>query len=272
MKSDIQTVKNFWDSRPCNIKHSKKEIGTLEYFDEVEKRRYFVEPHIIEFAEFEKCDSKNILEIGCGIGTDSVMFSKNNANLTAVDLSEKSIEICKKRFEVLKLKGNFFCGDAENLSKIIPNNKYDLIYSFGVIHHTPNPEKIIEEIKKISNEDTIIKIMMYSKVSWKTIEFFLKFGWKFNFNLKKTIQFFAEAQLGCPVANVYTKRELENLLSDFKILKIEKKHIFQYNINYYKKGVLKKRLIFKLIPKKIFNWLESLLGWHYLITLKTKNI
>ena len=272
MKKDILTVKNFWDNRPCNIKHSKKEIGTIEYFDEVEKRRYFVESHILKFAEFENSNSKNILEIGCGIGTDSVMFSKNGANLTAIDLSEKSINICKKRFEVLNLNADFLCGDAENLSEIVPNKKYDLIYSFGVIHHTPNPEKIIEEIKKISHKDTIIKIMMYSKFSWKTFEFFLRYGWKFNFNLKKTIQFFAEAQLGCPIANVYTEKELKKLLSDFEILKIEKKHIFQYNIKYYKKGILKKRLIFKILPKKLINLLESLLGWHYLITFKTKNI
>jgi hypothetical protein len=50
----IQDVRDYWNNRPCNIRHSTAEIGTQEYFDQVEARKYFVEPHIPGFAEFEK--------------------------------------------------------------------------------------------------------------------------------------------------------------------------------------------------------------------------
>ena len=94
MTKTVKDVKNYWDDKPCNIKHSKKEIGTKEYFNDVEYRKYFVEPHIPEFAEFDKWKGKKVLEIGCGIGTDSINFAKAGAILTCVELSEKSLELC----------------------------------------------------------------------------------------------------------------------------------------------------------------------------------
>src|SRR5437870_2783064 len=91
----IQEVQTYWNRRPCNILHSPKPLGTKEYFDEVEARKYFVEPHIPRFAQFEQWRGKRILEIGCGIGTDTVNFARHGAFVTAVDLSEKSLEIAR---------------------------------------------------------------------------------------------------------------------------------------------------------------------------------
>jgi 2-polyprenyl-3-methyl-5-hydroxy-6-metoxy-1,4-benzoquinol methylase len=266
----IEKVKKFWDSRPCNIKHSKKEIGSKEYFDEVEKRKYLVEYHIPNFAEFEKWKGKKVLEIGCGIGTDSINFAKAGAELTCVELSEESLNLCKKRFEVFNLKANFFLGSAEELSKIVPIENYDLIYSFGVIHHTPNPEKVFDEIKKYMSESSEVRIMMYSKYSWKTFEFFIKHGHKFKYNLEKTIQYFAEAQLDCPVAYVYTKNSIKNILKDFDVVSIKKEHIFPYVIEDYINHIYNKKLLFRLLPNSIFRKLENILGWHLLITFKKK--
>jgi 2-polyprenyl-3-methyl-5-hydroxy-6-metoxy-1,4-benzoquinol methylase len=271
MDNLTQSVKKFWNDRPCNIRHSKKEMGSLEYFEEVEKRRYTVEPHILEFADFKNCNNKKILEIGCGIGTDTVMFAKNGGNVTAIDLSDKSVEITKKRFNVYKKKAEIVAGNAEELSSFIKPQTFDLIYSFGVIHHTPNPPAVIEEIKKFCDHKTVIKLMFYSKYSWKAIEFFILHSWRFGFNYKKTIQYFAEAQLNCPVAEVYSLNELKNFFKEFDIIEIKKDYIFPYVIKDYIKGEMKRKFIFRMMPNFIFRYVESKLGWHYLITLKIKN-
>ena len=97
----IERVRDFWDGRPCNIKHSPKPVGSREFFDEVEARKYFVEPHIPRFAEFEKWRGKKVLEIGCGIGTDTMNFARHGASVAAVDLSEKSLEIAYLRRRVM---------------------------------------------------------------------------------------------------------------------------------------------------------------------------
>ena len=271
MTKTLKDVKNYWNNRPCNIRHSKKEIGSKEYFNDVEHRKYFVEYHIPKFAEFDKWKGKKVLEIGCGIGTDSINFVKAGAKLTCIELSEKSLELCKKRFEVFGLTADFYSGNAEELSKVVPIEEYDLIYSFGVIHHTPTPQNVFNEIKKYMNENTEVRIMMYAKHSWKTFEFFIRNGYKFNFNLNKTIQYYAEAQLDCPVAYTYTKKELINLLetdNHFKITSVRKDHIFPYVIKDYINHIYNKKTIIKLIPKSVFIYLESILGWHWLITFK----
>jgi len=264
---DVSNVKKFWDIRPCNIKHSTKELGTKEYFDEVEKRKYFIEPHIPNFAEFEKWRGKKVLEIGCGIGTDSINFARAGAELSCIEISEKSLEICKKRFEVFGLNSNFYLGNAEELSDFLPIQKYDLIYSFGVIHHTPNPEKVFIEIKKYMHDKTEVRVMLYAKYSWKALEFFLFNGYKFNFSLTKTIQYFAEAQLDCPVAYAYSEKEIRKLLKDYDIIEIKKDHIFTYKIKDYINYIYNRKAIFKLMPSRFFKWLESKLGWHYLIKM-----
>ena len=130
MEVDINQVKNFWDNRPCNINHSLKKIGSKEYFNEVEQKRYKVEPHILDFVEFPKWANKNVLEIGCGIGTETINFLRNGSFYDGTDLSKESLKIAKKRVEVFGYKSNFYEGNAEELRSFLPIKKYDLIYSF----------------------------------------------------------------------------------------------------------------------------------------------
>lgn len=141
----IKNVYKFWNDRPCNIHHSNKTIGTKEYFQEVTNRKYTIEPHIIEFADFKKYDKKFVLEVGCGIGTASQSFIESGAIYSGIDLSDKSVEIANQRLNVFNLSGTIFQANIEELNNV-NNTFFDLIYSFGVLHHTPNIEKAIDNI------------------------------------------------------------------------------------------------------------------------------
>ncbi len=94
----IDAVRVYWNNRPCNIRHSTKPVGTREYFDEVEARKYFVEPHIPAFAEFSRWKDKRVLEIGCGLGTDTMSFLREGARVTAVDIVIRKSRTCKATF------------------------------------------------------------------------------------------------------------------------------------------------------------------------------
>ena len=99
----LDEVQAYWDARPCNVRHSTQPVGTRAYFDEVEARKYRVEPHIRSFADFARWKGKRVLEIGCGIGTDTINFARAGAEVTAVDLSPKSLEIARARADVFGL-------------------------------------------------------------------------------------------------------------------------------------------------------------------------
>ena len=216
MKVTIDDVRTYWDDRPCNLRHSEKEVGTQEYFDEVERKRYTAEPHIPSFAGFSDTNGKKVLEVGCGMATEGINFARSGATYTGTDLSTESLDLAKKRFKVYNEKGNFYLGNSEELSSFVPVETYDLIYSFGVIHHSPYPERIISEIKKYMNKDSVLKIMLYAKDSWKN--YMIEAGHDQP-----------EAQYGCPIANTYTNDEGRELLDGFDV-SIEQYHIFTYQI------------------------------------------
>ena len=250
----IEDVRKFWNSRPCNIRHSNKTIGSKEYFNEVEQRKYFVESHIPKFADFEVWKGKSVLEIGCGIGTDAVNFARAGAIYTGIELSEESLEIARGRFKLFNLKGDFLLGNAENLELIANKNKFDLIYSFGVLHHTPNISKALSEVKKITHKNSIIKIMVYAKNSWKQA--------MINAGLDQP-----EAQFGCPIANSYSKEEITNLmiLSGLNPISLEQTHIFPYMVEPYKNYEYRKYPWFEKMPEDVFSVLEKSFGWQLLI-------
>ena len=255
--TSIDTIKKYWNDRPCNVKHSKEEIGTKKYFDEVEKKKLTAEPHIKTFSNIDEWNGKKVLEIGCGLATAGINFASHGADYTGVELSDESLKLAKKRFDVYQMQGKFFSGNAEHLSTFVPIKTYDLIYSFGVIHHSPNPEKIISEIKKYMNENSILKIMLYAKDSWK------------NYMIEAGLDQ-PEAQYGCPIVHTYTKNDVVDLLEEYDIISIEQDHIFPYQVEPYKRGKYIKQPWFESMPLEMFKSLEKNLGWHLLITAKLK--
>jgi SAM-dependent methyltransferase len=268
-QTSLAAVHNYWNARPCNIRHSPKPVGTREYFDEVEARKYFVEPHIPRFAEFPRWSGKRVLEIGCGIGTDTINFARAGAQVTAVDLSERSLEIACQRAEVYGLQDRirFYCTDAEHLSTIVPPEPYDLVYSFGVVHHTPCPERMIEQIRQhYVDANSILKVMVYYRYAWKVLWIMLTYGKGAFWRLDELVAHHSEAQTGCPVTYTYDRQSVRRLLAGFAIEDMWVDHIFPYRISDYVQYHYVMNWYFRILPRPIFRLLEEYFGWHLCIT------
>jgi 2-polyprenyl-3-methyl-5-hydroxy-6-metoxy-1,4-benzoquinol methylase len=268
----IAKVSEYWNTRPCNVRHSPKPPGTREYFDEVEARKYFVESHIPRFAEFERWKGKKVLEIGCGIGTDTISFARAGAQVTAIDLTEQSLEMARQRARVFGFEDRirFLQADAEKLSQTVPVEPYDLVYSFGVIHHTPHPGLVLDEIRKYTGPESTVKIMVYNRWSWKVLWILFVYGKCRFWKLRRLIAEYAEAQVGCPVAYSYSRAEGRKWLADhgFRVAGVMVDHIFPYSIPEYVEYRYRMVWYFRLMPKALFRALERAFGWHLCLTAK----
>jgi SAM-dependent methyltransferase len=270
----IDMVREYWNARPCNIRHSPSPLGTREYFDEVEARKYFVEPHIPRFADFERWRGKRVLEIGCGLGTDTINFARHGALVTAVDLTERSLELARERARVFGLEDRicFVRADAEKLSAAVPVEPFDLIYSFGVLHHTPRPDRVLEELRQYAGPRSVVRIMVYHRWSWKVLWILLGYGKGQFWKLKQLIAEYSEAQSGCPVTYSYSRREGRRLLEDhgFRVVDAQVDHIFSYSIPEYVQYQYKLMWYFRWMPESWFHALERAAGWHLCLTAKLK--
>lgn len=244
-------IRRYWNTQPCNVKHGQSDIGTPEFFREVSERRYRVEPHIAEFAGFHLWAGKRVLEIGCGIGSDAEEFAKAGAEYVGIDLSEQSIALSQNRFKVLDLEGEFHVKDASK--SFADLGQFDLVYSYGVIHHFPGIDTIIENVKEVLVPGGEFRFMVYAKNSWKYAM------------IQKGLDQF-EAQAGCPFAQAFSKDEITHLLADgWHIERLRQDHCFMYNVDAYKQGRYELEPWFAAMSDAHRQAVREYLGWHLLV-------
>lgn len=159
-----ERVRAFWQANPCGVKFAEAAPGTRRFYELVEAHRYTSEWHIPIAADFPGARGLKVLEIGCGLGTDGAQFAEADADYTGVDLTDAAVELARKRFELFDLRGKFQTADAENLD--FQNESFDLIYSHGVLHHTPDTAKSIREIHRVLRPGGRAIVMLYHRDSY----------------------------------------------------------------------------------------------------------
>lgn len=269
----VDDVRRFWNRRPCNIRHSDAAIGTREYFDEVEAKKYAVEPHIPGFARFERWAGKWVLEIGCGIGTDTINFARAGAEVVAVDLSDESLRLVKQRARVYGRQDHIHAmqADAEHLSAAFPDSGWaDLIYSFGVIHHSPHPERILAEARKLIAPAGELRVMVYHRRSTKVAALIARHPLRALRGIDRAVAIQSEAQTGCPITYTYSRRQAREFVeaAGFVVENIFVDHIFPWAISPYREHRFERRWYWRPVPARAFRVLERRLGWHLCIVAK----
>ena len=207
-----ERVRAFWQANPCGVKFADAAPGTRHFYELVEAHRYTKEWHIPAAANFAGAGGLKVLEIGCGLGTDGAQFAEAGADYTGVDLTEAAVELARTRFELFDLPGTFQTADAENLSFL--DESFDLVYSHGVLHHTPETGKAIHEIHRVLRPGGRAVVMLYHRDSY---------NYRINISLLRR----AGAQLlkwetGITLVNKITGEPLESLREHARLLKTER--------------------------------------------------
>lgn len=156
-------VREYWNAHPCGTQFTGLEWGSKAFFDEVEHTRYTLQPFMNSVMGFNAFHGKKLLEIGCGLGTDLLQFARGGAFVTGIDLTPRSIDLVKHRFELYGLPVDALVADAEHLP--FPSDSFDVVYSFGVLHHTPNTQQAINEVNRVLKPGGAMIIMLYHKTS-----------------------------------------------------------------------------------------------------------
>jgi SAM-dependent methyltransferase len=246
----------------------------LLFSRQVTERKHFVEPHIPGFAEYDKWAGRGVLDLGCGIGTDAIEFARTGANVTALDVSERSINIAHRRADAEDVWDRIlFINDNAERPGLLFFHEYDLVYSFGVIHHTPNPEAILKNVRWLLRPGGEFRLMVYNRLSWKVFWILATYGRGRFWRWRELVARHSEAQNGCPITRTYTKSSIRKLLESngFSVEDISVAHIFPYKVSDYIQHKYTREWYWRLIPKWLFRWLERHIGWHMLIKARRKD-
>lgn len=161
---DKQRVQAFWNLEACGTHFFAGSKNDREFFEEYRRFRYATEWHIPALVASTNPRGKSVLEIGTGNGADGVLFAESGARYTGVDLTETAIAASRRHFGLLGLAGIFQVEDAERLS--FPENSFDIVYSYGVLHHTPHPARAIREVHRVLCPGGEAVVMLYHKQSF----------------------------------------------------------------------------------------------------------
>jgi len=246
-----QQIEDFWSFQLNNEiylrNHPEIRRGTKEYFKIIlDSRKKFIYYFPSMISHLKKAPSKNLLEVGCGMGTDSFVLNKNGFDVTGIDLSSGHLKLAKKLFRLFAKKESFMKGNAETLP--FPDNSFGCVYSYGVLHHTPNTEKAIKEIFRVLSPSGRAVIMLYHKWSLNNlVHCLLKEGFE---NVKNNID--------TPITYRFSKNEVRNMCSDFKSCNIKTEYLYGPGWG----------RIYNVTPKPLYLALSKIMGWHLVVYLQ----
>ena len=194
-----QKIQEYWDRNVSNWKIAKSPVGSEQFFREVEQYRFSKLSYLAKRVDFGGYPGKRLLDVGCGLGNDLSRFVSGGSEGVGIDISPMAIKLSKTNFEYRNLSAEFVQMDGEDMA--FEDNSFDVVYCHTVLHFTPDPEALVQEIHRVLKPGGLAILMTINRHSWLYALHRLA-------NLK--IDF-----MDAPVFNKYTYSEFERMLSPF---------------------------------------------------------
>lgn len=212
-----KAVRDYWERRACGS--DDRVVGDAdkfspEWFARIEEHRYAAEPFVHSIAQFTRHHGKRVLEVGVGAGTDHLQFARAGCDLYGVDLTDEAIETATRHLAVYGLSSNLQQNDAESLP--FDDDFFDVVYSWGVIHHSTHPERIIAEIERVLRPGGLFIGMMYGRRSVFAYRTWLRYGFP-----KRSVSDVIAHHVESEGTKIYTPNELRKLFGKFATVQIK---------------------------------------------------
>src|SRR5918911_26386 len=261
-----QQAREQWSQDPCGARYGAKyEFATRAFFDEVERHRYQeYAPWMPEVMGFDQFAGKRLLEVGCGMGTDLLQFARGGAACTGVDLTPRSVEISSLHFGLYNMRADFVLADGERLP--FADASFDVVYSNGVLHHTPDTEQAVRELHRVLKPGGTAKVMLYHRDSlyyWTEIILhrgvlrghFLR-GHSPEEIMSRYVEY--SEHDARPLVKVYSRRQARKLFEPFGEVKTEVEQMIREEL----------RFLRPLVSDRAFRRLRRSAGWNVIITAR----
>lgn len=209
-------VHDFWNDAACGEELYLRGLDRAGY-DGQARRRYHLEPYIADLADFPSARGKRVLEIGVGLGADHQRFAEAGAQLHGIDLTERAIEHTRRRLELFGLASKLQIGDAERLE--YPDATFDIVYSWGVLHHSPDTPQAIREVHRVLRPGGVARIMIYN--TWSLVGFMLWIRYALlRLRPWTTLRAIYADHLESPGTKAYSKAAARRLFADFSSVRV----------------------------------------------------
>lgn len=224
--------KQHWEEIPCGINLPLGEAGTKEFYDNLRRFKYEEDyPEIVEYVRFPEWRGKRVLEVGCGLGSDTQTWCEAGANLTAIDFAERAVKTTLHRLALNGLSADIRQGSALELP--FEDSTFDLYYSWGVLMHTGDTQKGIDEAFRVLKPGGQAILMLYQKNSLLYRLYVQLMGRKFDDD--------------APFVDFYSVGEMKKMCSKFKVREVKTYYFLRKNVS--RIGALIPRPIERLLGK-----------------------
>ncbi len=248
-----QRVRRFWNDSPCGMKdvQGRKE-GSEEFFRTLERNRYGGDEFMPQLVQFQRYSSRAVLEVGCGLGTDFIQFARGGAKGFGMDLSERSLALTANRLRAEGLSGFLLQADAERIP--FKDGTFDLVYSWGVLHHTPDTATAVRELIRVCKPGGEILVMLYHLRSLVAVQVWLRYGLLGGKPFSSPRRLIAD-HIESPGTKAFTKTEALSFFSG--VSEIQARPVLtRYDMRVSRRGFL---------PRSLRRLVPADLGWFLVI-------
>ena len=218
--------RSWWESHPMRYDWKEK-VGvkefTKEFFAEIDSRFFLNAKEFMPWKQipfdllidFDSLRDKKVLEIGVGNGSHTQLLAQHAQSFTGIDITDYAVKSTSERMKCFGLKADIFRMDAEHMQ--FDDNSFDFIWTWGVIHHSSNTRRVLQEMHRVLKPGGHAISMVYHRSFW----YYYVLGGLFRGilqgdifktrSLHKTVQRWTDGA----IARYYSIPEWKTLVSEF---------------------------------------------------------